>query len=96
MTKDAIRRHICELPEKYQGIASIYMFGSFLKSAKFTDVDIAIVFDQIQDVTQVRRISREFVNCFEIPLHTQIFFEKQRFEIDSFLTAAKTWNKVYG
>lgn len=96
MTKGAILKHIGELPERYDGIASIFLFGSFTRTVNFADVDLAIVFARIQDTVKARQISREFFSRFGVPLHIQMFFEEQRTEIDRFLRAAEPWDRVYG
>lgn len=92
----AIRKHIGKLSQRYNGISSVFLFGSFINSAKFSDVDIVIVFDRIEDTTQARHISWEFSEVFATPLHIQIFFKDQKSTIDHFLLAARPWEKVHG
>ena len=96
MTKSAMRKHIDQLPQRYVGISSIFLFGSFLKSNNFGDVDIIVVFSKLEHTVASRQISRNFFDEFGIRLHIQIFFDAQRKELDRFLTTAERWDQIYG
>jgi predicted nucleotidyltransferase len=94
--KQQIRDFLRDIPTRYNGIASIVLFGSFLDSFSFRDVDVIFVFRENGDVRSTRIIAKEFKNTFSLNLHIQLFFSSDNKNLENFLHKAGKWDLLYG
>lgn len=94
--KHPIVEFLRQLPSNHGGIEAILIFGSFLRSEIYRDVDVIIVFNGPEDVRATRSIARTFKDRFSIDLHVQLFFSYDTKNLESFLSRAGSWEFIHG
>jgi hypothetical protein len=92
----AVRDFIRALPDHYNSIDAIFLFGSFIKSTKYRDVDVILVFNDVYMTNAARDIERAFRNSFSLELHTQLFLSSEINKLNGFLYRAGSWECIYG
>lgn len=85
-----------ELPLHHKGIEAIVLFGSFLNSEFYRDVDVILVFADPADVKVSRSIVRVFKDRFSIDLHIQLFLSYDTENLENFLSRAGSWECIHG